>query len=110
MIQGITITLCNEIEVGKDDFDQPIYEYQETEVENILVAPASTSEVLGTLNLTGRKAVYTIAIPKGDNHIWENQKVKFFNEEWRVFGLPQRGIDEMIPLQWNEKWQVERYE
>ena len=60
-------------------------------------------------HLTGKKAVYNIAIPKGDQHIWEDNRVDFFGESWHVLSFPQQGIDEMIPLDWNQKWMVERY-
>ena len=59
---------------------------------------------------TGRKAVYTLAIPKGDTHEWEDQKVIFFGKEWRVFGAELEGIEDLIPLDWNKKVYVERYE
>ena len=110
MIKGITVTLYERKKTGKDPFGNPAYEEHPVEVENVLVAPASTTEVLDTLNLTGKKAVYNIAVPKGDEHIWKDNRVDFFGASWRVIGLPQRGIDENIPLDWNDKWMVERYE
>lgn len=109
-IKGITITLINKKEVGKDPFDNPIYEDVEIEVENVLVSPTSTDDVVNTMDLTGRKAVYTLAIPKGDTNDWENKEVRFFGERWRVIGMPLQGIDELIPLDWNKKVMVERYE
>ena len=109
-IKGITVTLISKKQVGKDIFDDPIYEDVEIEVENVLVAPTSSEEVLNQQNLTGRTAIYTLAIPKGDTNIWENQEVRFFGERWRVFGIPLQGIDELIPLDWNKKVMVERYE
>jgi len=51
-----------------------------------------------------------LAIPKGDTNDWENQEVRFFGERWRVIGMPLQGIDELIPLDWNKKVMVERYE
>lgn len=110
MIKGITVILHEKKEVGKDKFNHPIYESESTEVENVLVAPVSTNEILDTQNLIGKKAVYNIAIPKGDTHIWKDNKVEFFGEMWRVVGFPQAGIEANIPLDWNEKWMVERYE
>lgn len=110
MIKGITVILINKAENGRDAFNHPIYEEKEMPVENVLVAPASTTEMVDMLNLTGKKAVYNIAIPKGDNHVWKDQKVKFFGQIWQVIGFPQRGIDENIPLEWNEKWLVTAYE
>ena len=109
MIKGITVTLISRVEVGKDELKHPIYEETEEEVENVLVYPASTTEILETLDLTGKRAVYNMAIPKGDSHLWKDQKVRFFGETWRVIGFGQKGIEENIPLDWNEKWMVERY-
>lgn len=110
MIKGITVTLYEKVETGQDPFGHPIYDETPVEVENILVAPASTTEILDTINLIGKKAVYNIAIPKGDTHTWLDNRVDFFGESWRVIGFPQRGIEDNIPLDWNEKWMVERYE
>ena len=109
-IKGITITLYEEQQTDTDPFGAPIIEEVPVEVENVLVSPTSSDDVVNTLNLTGRKAVYTLAIPKGDTHDWENKKVRFFDEDWRVFGIPLQGIEELIPLDWNKKVTVERYE
>jgi hypothetical protein len=109
-IKGITITLINKVQTGTDPFDNPIYEDVEIEVDNVLVSPTSTDDIVNTMNLTGRKAVYTLAIPKGDTNDWENKEVRFFGERWRVIGMPLQGIDELIPLDWNKKVMVERYE
>ena len=109
-LKGITVTLLDKVETGKDPFGKPIFEDVEIAIENVLVAPTKSEEVLTQQNLTGRTAVYTLAIPKGDTHKWENKTVLFFNEKWRVFGIPLQGIDELIPLSWNKKVTVERYE
>ena len=110
MIKGITVTLISKKQIDTDPFGDPIYEYDEIAVDNVLISPTSTDDVVNTMNLTGRKAVYTLAIPKGDTNTWENQEVRFFGERWRVFGIPLQGIDELIPLEWNKKVTVERYE
>lgn len=109
MIKGITVILYEKQQIGEDAFHQPIYEETPVPVENVLVAPTLEQEVLDTLNLTGRKAVYTLAIPKGDSHVWEDCNVEFFGERWHTIGMPIKGIDEMIPLSWNMKVRVERY-
>ncbi len=109
-IKGITVTLINNKEVGRDPFDNPIYEDVEIEVDNVLIKPTSTEDIVNTKDLTGRTAVYTLAIPKGDTNTWENQEIRFFGERWRVFGIPLQGIEELIPLDWNKKVMVERYE
>jgi len=109
-IKGITVTLINKKEVGKDPFGNPIYEDVEIEVDNVLVSPVSTEDIVHTLELTGKKAVYTLAIPKGDENDWEDAEVIFFGQRWRTFGFVTQGIDHLIPLDWNKKVMVERYE
>lgn len=109
MIKGITVILVVEEQVGVDGFNAPIYETSEVEIENVLVAPASSDDIVTTQDLTGKKAVYTLAIPKGDNHNWIDAKVRFFGQEWKTFGFPLEGIEENIPLDWNKKVMVEQY-
>lgn len=109
-MRGITVTLYEQTQTGTDAFNAPVYEETPVEVENVLVAPASTAEILDNVNLYGRKAVYTLAIPKGDTHDWDNVRVDFFGRSWRTFGIPTEGIEALIPLSWNKKVMVERYE
>lgn len=110
MIKGIPIILLEETQTGTDSLNFPIYSETETTVENVLVAPASSQETLDSINLYGKKAVYTLGIPKGDEHDWRDVKVKFFGKTWKTFGEPLQGIESMIPLDWNMKVQVELYE
>lgn len=109
-IKGITVTLFERVKTGEDNFHRAIYEEVPVEVPNVLVAPASSDDITDQLNLTGKRAVYTLAIPKGDTHEWADRKVRFFGQTWRVLTLPVMGIPENIPLDWNAKVMVERYE
>ena len=108
-IKGITVTLISKRETGRDPFGEPIYEDVEIEVDNVLISPTTSDDIVNQMTLTGKKAVYTLAIPKGDTNNWEDQEVRFFGEKWRVFGIPLQGIDHLIPLDWNKKVMVERY-
>lgn len=110
VLKGITVTLINKQQIGTDPFDKPIYDDVPIEVDNVLVSPTSTDDMVNQLDLTGKKAVYTLAIPKGDNHNWEDAEVYFFDKRWRTFGFVTQGIDHLIPLDWNKKVMVERYE
>lgn len=103
------VTLLKKTQTGTDAFNRPVYSETPVEVNNVLIAPLSDQEVLDTLNLTGRKAVYQLGIPKGDTNDWENQRVQFFGETWQVIGIPTEGQAELIPLNWNKKVKVERY-
>lgn len=109
-MRGITVTLYDITETGRDDFNQPITEETAVEVENCLISPASETEITDTLNLTGRKAIYTIAIPKGDTHDWTDKKVSFLGQTFRTIGMPIGGIEELITLAWNYKVRCEIYE
>ena len=110
-IRGITVTLYNLTQTGRDPLNKPTFEEVPVTVDNVLVAPVSSTEQLETFSLTGRKAVYQLGIPKGDTHEWNaGCKVSFFNADWRIIGIPTEGIEDMIPLSWNKKVRVERYE
>ena len=110
MIRGIPVVLTVKTRTGEDAFGAPIYETQTETVENVLVAPASAEEIQDTLTLTGRRAVYTLGIPKGDTHVWEDTTVAFFGEVFHSIGPVTEGIEAMIPLSWNKKVKVERIE
>lgn len=110
-MKGITITLYNRTQTGTDALNHPVYTETAVSVDNVLVAPMSTTEATETYNLTGRKAVYQLAIPKTDTNEWTaGKKVSFFGEIWRIIALPEEGIEKLIPLSWNKKVKVERYE
>ncbi len=109
-IKGITVTLYSTTQTSTDAFGAPVYVETTAAVDDVLVAPSSSTEVLDTVNLYGKKAVYTLGIPKGDTHDWMDKKVSFFGETWHTFGIPQEGIEDNIPLRWNKKVFVERYE
>lgn len=110
MIKGMPVILYEKIKVGTDPFKRPVYEENPVVVENVLVASSSADDVATSLSLTGKKAVYVLGIPKGDTHVWEDRKVKFFGRIWKTFGIPLEGMEEHIPLSWNKKVMVERYE
>ena len=110
LIKGIPVIIKEKIEIGKDGFNRPIYNMVDKEVENVLVAPATSSDVVSSLDLTGKRAEYTLAIPKGDTNNWEDVIVEFFGHTWKTFGIPIEGIEENIPLDWNKKVMVELYE
>lgn len=110
MIKGITITLFEKKKIGYDPFKHPVYEEIPCTVDNVLVSPATVAEATDLQNLIGKKAVYNIAIPKGDAHKWEDNRVEFFGESWQVVGPVMRGIEANIPGTWHEIWKVVRYE
>lgn len=97
-------------QTGTDRLNQPIYEETPELVDNVLVSPSSSEEITDALNMYGKKAVYTIGIPKGDMHEWRDRKVSFFGLDFQTFGTPIEGIEANIPLQWNRKVMCAVYE
>ena len=109
-MRGITVTLHNRVQTGTDAFNRPIYGESTTTVDNVLIGEPNTEDIVNEMNLSGKRLAYTLAIPKGDDHDWKDAVVEFFGERFRTFGVPTHGIEAMIPLQWNMKVKVERYE
>lgn len=108
-IKGITVKLTVRTQTGADEFNRPIYKDTTVDVNNILVGEPSADDVVNEMNLSGKRIAYTLAIPKGDVHNWENTVVEFWGMRFRTIGIPTQGIDENIPLCWNKKVKVERY-
>lgn len=109
-LKGITVTLLGETVKGKDPFGKEIIEESAINIENVLVAPATTDDIKNQLNIDGKKIEYTLAIPKDDTNDWTDKKVIFFGQTWHTVGIPLEGISDLIPLEWNRKVTVERYE
>ena len=110
-IKGAQIILIVPTATGStDSFGRPTYTEERVTVNNVIISPASSDDIATALDLTGKKAVYTLGIPKGDNNDWEDRKVEFFGQVWHAFGFTIEGIESNIPLEWHKKVLVERYE
>lgn len=110
MLKGITIQLHVHEQTGTDGFDRPVYSDTVVPVGNVLVSPVTSDDAVEVANLTGKKAIYNLFIPKGDTHEWHNTEVEFFGYKWRTIGWPKEYIEEMLPLMWNRQISVERHE
>lgn len=108
MIKGTSVVLFTTIPGDKDPFGRTEYRTEPVEVENVLISPTSESEILDTLNLTGRRAIYTLGIPKNDTHDWVDKDVEFWGQRFHTIGMPISGMDKLVPLDWNMKVRVEQ--
>lgn len=110
---GIDVTLYERTKTGTDEFNHPVYEETETTVSNVIVAPASATDVIATTQLYGKQAVYQLHIPKGDTHSWENNRVTFciggVDFDGEVFGFTNAYIEDLVPLEWNKQAWVRQY-
>ena len=100
LLKGIHVVLITKTVIGKDGFNRDITEDVRETVENVLVAPVSQTDVavINELAMNGKKAVYQLAIPKGDTHNWEDAEIEFFGERWRSVGMTTQGLEHLIPL------------
>lgn len=109
-MRGIDIIRYDRTQTGTDGFGAPIYSETPEVVRNVLVGEPSTEDIINDLQLYGKRLAYTLALPKGDTHDWSNITVEFFGQKFRTYGGVTEGIEAMIPLRWNRKVKVERYE
>lgn len=112
-MRGVTIKLIDKVDSGQtDELNRTIFIDRQITVHDVLVAPSSGQEIIDTLNLYGKKAIYTLGIPKTDTNVWEDREVILpapFAGRYRTIGYSTAGIDALIPLRWNRKVTVERY-
>lgn len=108
-MRGMTIELGVKTETGVDPFGAPVYETTYIEVEDVLVGQPSSDDLTTTLELTGKRIAYVLGIPKGDDHIWTDTTVRFFDKTFKTIGYPETGIQENIPLRWGQNVKVEAY-
>ncbi len=109
MIHGIPVRLYVKTRTGTDAFNAPVYEEMPVDVPNVLVGEPTADDIVNELQLYGKRIAYTLGIPKGDTHDWDDVTVEFFGRKFRTYGDVTQGIDDLIPLAWNKKVKVERY-
>lgn len=109
MFTGINVELLVKEQTGVDDFGAPIYSERWETVGNVLPGQPTTDDITTAKEMHGRKAVYALAIPKNDNHNWEDTRVRFFGEEFATFGKLVKTIDKLTPTVWNGRIMCEVY-
>ena len=110
-LKGIDVILHTKTSAGRDAFNREQFTETEITVKNVLVSPLSQEDtaIINELSLNGKKARYILGIPKEDTHNWEDSVIEFFGEKWKSTGFSTKGIDHLVPLDWNRKIVVERY-
>jgi hypothetical protein len=109
MIRGIPVTLYDKTQAGTDPFGAPVWEETPVVVQDVLAAPAAAEAVVQELQLSGKRLAYTLHLPKGDSHVWEDRQVAFFGQTFRTFGPVDQYIEANVPGRWNRRVKVERY-
>lgn len=90
--------------------NNPVYQWIKGDtIDDVLVGEPTPEEKADELNLTGKAIVFSLGIPKGDTHDWEDQIVEIFGKRYRTFGFPKEGVEANIPLRWHKIVKCERY-
>lgn len=108
-LRGVPITIIESQKTGTNPFGEAVYEQTTRTIDNVLIYPLNAKERADTLSLTGKEISYRLSIPKGVEINWKNSIVRFYGETWQVVGDPLKTIDELTPLDWNERVEVARF-
>lgn len=103
-----SVKLILKVKSGEDGFRQPIYAETEIEVPGVLVETSGSQDELSSTDLSGKKHVYKLHIPKSDNHSWKDTYVIVRGHRCRTSGFEEEYINP--PLDWNRHIIAEYYE
>lgn len=110
LLRGQNVKLYEKNEIGVDSFGMPVYEETESTVENVIISPTVAEDIVNEMQIYGKHSVYTLCIPKGDTHNWDNCEVVIWGKRYKQFGAITEYQDELVPLSWNKQVKVELYE
>lgn len=108
-MKGMTVQYVKRTQTGTDPFGVPVYSETLEDVKDVLVGNPSSDDVNTSVSLYGKKIDFVLGIPRGDMHDWSDAEVIIWGDRFRTLGYPERGIDENIPLRWNQNVRVTRY-
>lgn len=109
MIKGETVILIEKIKNGTDAFGAPIFTENEVEIKDVLIGNPSTDAVINELQLYGKRLIFVLGIPKGDNHNWQDTIVVIRGERFKTYGFPLTQTAANVPGRWNMQVKVEIY-
>lgn len=105
-----SVKLYEQEVTGTDPFGRETHTAVVTTVPNVLWILSIGEAVTEELSPSGKRQAGTICIPKGDTHVWTDRKVEIDGELFHTYGEVERGMDDLLPLSWNGKIKVERYD
>lgn len=99
-MRGETVIVKTREKVGVDDFNNPVFDYVDARVDDVLVAIGSQGDVIDSNRPDGVSVKYTLYFPKTfENDILERSEVEVRGECLRVIGMPDRWNN--CPTRWN---------
>lgn len=109
-IKGVSVVLhVRTAGPEPDPLGNPIYTTEDVTVDNVLWNVSTADDLIDRARLEGTQELYTLAIPKGDTHVWLENTVTFNGKTFHCYAESE-GISELTPLEWCKKVLVERYD
>ena len=108
LLEGETVVVIHRAEVGRGAGNTPIYTEVEEAVDDVLVSPASTSDVIESNRPDGTELVYRLDFPKTWTRSLRGCRVRVRGEEFHVAGDPRPFLGSLTPGRWNRPVNVER--
>ena len=100
LIAGETVTVRTPT-VGYDEHMEEVVTWQEATVENVVVTPGATSDVLDSTRPDGTRVAFTLGFPKTFAEPLRGCRVLVRGIECAVIGDPQPYAAENVPGAWN---------
>lgn len=103
MLKGTEVTVIRPSATGYDRLNNPVVEFTEESVSNVLVSPGSTDDMAAS-RPEGVTVAYTLHFPKSYTNDLEGCKVTLpspWTGTYEVVGKPGRYMQENTPTPWN---------
>lgn len=101
MIHGETVIVGFPEEKGRDSLNNPIIEWEDVEVSNVLVCPVTQSDMSEADRPNAVRVVYNLHFPKTFTGSLRGCKVNVRGEWLGVVGDPRPYTDANVPGSWN---------
>ena len=99
---GETVVVATPRDVGeRDDMNAPVLEWDEQEVEGVLVEPVAAGDVTASNRPDGRQLRYRLHFPKSFGGELEGARVRVRGEWLDVTGAPRRYGRRLTPGAWD---------
>lgn len=111
MIKGETVKVHQRVEAGRDPGNNPVYEEEVRDVENVLVAPGPAEDVTGSNRPAGVRIRFTLHFPKTFTGELTGAAVSVRGgDPLDVIGHPERYTAANTPGRWNMPVEVGKVE
>lgn len=101
MIRGETVVVKRRVRVGTGPGNTPLYEDEETPVEDVLVAPGPRTDVDGPIRPDGVEVTFNLHFPKTFTGSLRGAEIVVRGDSFDVIGDPRPYTLANTPTRWN---------